>query len=251
MDLRLLQLNIYKGRLLESLENYLLKEDFDILTFQEVTGHLAGFVDLDLFDYLKKKLDLAGELSINWNAIGDKTSYFGNAILFKRKLKVGNMQQIWLKPYREVDLNSQNWPTFPWSALSLDFQVQDKRFTVVTSHLVRGRTSEDKPYKANQAKILLNSLKNLKYPYILTGDFNLNPRTQIIGSFSSLATNLTLKAGITNTLNPRTHRVKKLFPKGIAVDYIFVSEEILVKEFKLIDSYDLSDHFGLSLTFQA
>jgi endonuclease/exonuclease/phosphatase family metal-dependent hydrolase len=125
-----------------------------------------------------------------------------------------------------------------------------KIFTVVTSHLVRGRASEDKPYKANQAKILLNFLKTLKNPFILTGDFNLNPQTQIVDSFSQLAKNLILQKGITNTLNPRTHRLKELFPKGMAVDYIFVSEGIGVLDFHLVDHPDISDHLGLSLTFQ-
>lgn len=251
MDLKLLQLNIYKGMYLKNLEDFLSKENFDILTLQEVTGHKAGFVDLDLFKELKNKLDLDGELGVNWNGIGDPKSYFGNAILFKKHLMVKNRQQVWLKPFREVDLQSQNWPIFPRSALSLDFEFDGKTISVVTSHLVRGRTSQDKPYKVNQAKVLINFLKTLKNPFILTGDFNLNPQTQIVGSFSKLSKNLILQTGITNTLNPRTHRLKELFPKGLAVDYVFVSNGIKVKDFKLVDSEDLSDHYGLSLTFQA
>ncbi len=73
----------------------------------------------------------------------------------------------------------------------------------------------------------------------------------MIAIINSLARNLTTENRITNTLNPRTHQIKHLLSAGleIAVDYIFISKEIQVKEFAVIEE-DLSDHLGLKATIE-
>ena len=61
-----------------------------------------------------------------------------------------------------------------------------------------------------------------------------------------MATNLIVKNKVTNTLNPRVHYArKKLFPPGLAVDYIYISKHFKQKKFKVLKNLDLSDHFGL------
>jgi endonuclease/exonuclease/phosphatase family metal-dependent hydrolase len=45
-----------------------------------------------------------------------------------------------------------------------------------------------------------------------------------------------------------THAAKQLFPPGLGVDFAFVSKNISVTDFHLVDTPDLSDHLGLSLT---
>lgn len=245
---------------LRNLEDFLSKEDFDILCLQEVSGGLASYQKIEgrkylkgaeeTFEKIKQKFNLSGELAIMYRIKGDPSSYFGNAILYKKTLKASNKRLAWIKKYEELELSNEDWANSPRVALSLDFSFQSKLLTIVTSHLAWGPTPYDKPYKVKQADILLNYLKTLRNPFILTGDFNLIPETQIVKAFSKLARNLIVEHGITNTLNPRTHRSRILFPEGRDVDYIFASEEIKVKDFKLIDSPDLSDHFGLALTFQ-
>ncbi len=249
MVYKLLQLNIYKGFLLEKVIEFINKNRFDIVCLQEVSGGIATFGQKDCYKKLVEKLNMGSDLSVTWRYKNEPDSYFGNAIFYKRALKVKNKKIIWLKDYQEVEFGKENWAKVPRSALSLDFKLEGKIVTVVTTHLTRGPSSVDKPYKTKQANILLGYLKTLKNPFILTGDFNLNPQTQTVNSFSQLAQNLIATHKITNTLNPRTHRIKELFPKGVAVDYIFVSEGIRVVDFGLANA-DLSDHLGLSLTFE-
>ena len=245
---------------LKNLEDFLSIENFDILCLQEVSGGLASYQKLsngkyahgaiETFERLKRRFSLSGELAIMYRIKEDPSSYFGNAILYKKTLKPENKRIIWIKKYEELELSNEDWANSPRVALSLDFKLGDRKFSVITSHLAWGPTPFDKPYKARQAKILLEYLKTLKNPFILTGDFNLVPETRIVGSFSKLARNLIVEYEIKNTLNPRTHRAKEVFPKGKNVDYIFVSEGIKVSDFKLLDEEDLSDHFGLSLNFE-
>ena len=250
MNLKLLQLNIYQGKQYKILKDYLKNENFDILALQELSGGQKGYVKTDIFKDLKSYLDLDGDMVKDTNFIGDPKSYIGNGILFKKNLEVSNRQEIWMKPFRETSKNNKDWPTHPHAGLSLDFNIGGRIYTVVNVHMVWGPTPFDEDYKAKQAKILLNYMKSLKNPFIFTGDFNLVRETKIMESFAMIGQDLAYQKGITNTLNPRIHRAKGLFPKGLSVDYVFVSKEIAVKDFKLIDTPDLSDHFGLSLTFQ-
>lgn len=271
MTLKLLHLNIFQGKLIDSIIDFVESEKFDILNFQEVTGgqfsrgginqypeeinfYNASInqeaVGIDCFHKIKKGLGYRGVKAVNFNILNDKASYTGNAT-FYNGLKLVSSEIIRMKPIREyINLESIDVPALPRSALALKFDINGKQLTVINAHLAWGPTSKDESYKLEQAKILLEYVKKIKTPFLLSGDFNLDSESKVVSWFSEIAINLTLKNNITNTLNPRIHSVKKLFPKGIPVDYIFTSNDIKVRSFKLIDQIDLSDHFGLSLEFE-
>ncbi|MDQ6985641.1 MAG: hypothetical protein Q9M91_04330 [Candidatus Dojkabacteria bacterium] len=67
--------------------------------------------------------------------------------------------------------------------------------------------------------------------------------------FEELGLNLTRNYSFTNTLNPDLHRAKHLFPEGIPCDQVIVDKRIEVIDFKII-TQNISDHYGLSLTFK-
>ena len=229
MDIKLLQLNIYQGKQYEILKKYLREEDFDILSLQEIAGHNKAFVDLDIFEDLKKELNLKGEMVKTTNFPGDKESYAGNAILYKESLKTSNKAIVWMKPFEEILQENHDWSIQPRAALSLDFEISGKTITIVDAHMAWGENPYDKDYKSTQAKILLDYLGKLSSPFILTGDFNLVKETQIIRSFAQIARDLVSEKGITNTLNSNVHRIKELFPRGLAVDYVFTSSGVYEK----------------------
>ena len=136
------------------------------------------------------------------------------------------------------------------SALNLEFELDNRKFNIITTHLAWGSTPDDKEYKIIQARKLHDNLSKIENPFILTGDFNVTPDTQTVYIFNDLGKNWTTKLNVENTLNGRTHAVRQLFPPGLAVDYIFTSPGIDVKSFRLVDEVNLSDHFGLLLEFQ-
>ncbi|OGD63896.1 hypothetical protein A2160_01575 [Candidatus Beckwithbacteria bacterium RBG_13_42_9] len=252
MSLKFLQLNIYKGRLLDKIIAFLKREQFDIIQLQEVCSGRFWEQRLDLFQELKNSLpDYHGELAVSWRLKNDPDSYFGNATFVKSHIKVVSKQTLWLKPYQEFanPLNTR-YELYSRCALILDIKISNQPLVIINTHLAWGPTPYDKPFKQKQAKHLISYLRQLKKLFILAGDFNLIPETKIIKSFDKLGQNLTVENGITNTLNPKFHRVKQLFPKGLAVDYIFTHSEIRVKNFELIKE-DLSDHYGLRLKFDS
>ena len=83
------------------------------------------------------------------------------------------------------------------------------------------------------------------YPSIICGDFNLFPDTESIKILKDSFRSLVDEYKIMFT-RPKSNELS--VAKRNVVDYIFVSEEIEVKTFKVIDS-DVSDHLPLLLEF--
>lgn len=267
--MKLLQINIFQGKFIDNIIKFVNENDIDIVCMQEVTaggwshggvnyypdkgpislGANNQTINLDCFSEIKKALNYEGEIIKFISLKDDPTSYQGNAIIYKN-LKPVDRHEVWMEPYQEYDKVADARPdTQPRAALDLSFEKEGKLFDVITTHMAWGPTAEDEDYKIVQAGRLREALKHIKNPLILTGDFNVTPDTRTAKTFDDIGRNLTVESKIKNTLNSRTHGVRRIFPPGLAVDYIFTSPDIKVKSFRLVDEVDLSDHFGLLLEF--
>lgn len=239
--MKLLSLNFFKGKCLDAVLDLLQNEHFDIIQLQEVSGDLISFGGIDCFATLQERLKIPGELLITWQRTGHPKAYFGNATFYRLPLK--NRFDFRTLPDKEIDESCPS--THPRSALFLEFD----EFWAVNTHLSWGPTPLDEPYKVENAKKLVEQIKMLKKPFILSGDFNVTPDTEVIKLFEPYARNLTKEHGIANTLNAHIHRAKQLFPPGLPVDYIFTSPGIEVLHFDVLNRVNLSDHLGLTLEF--
>lgn len=246
MKIKILQLNMFKGRYIDTMLDYIKKEDFDILQLQEVAGPGASYNDIDCFKTLQNHLDLDGELATCLKMQDHENAYFGNATFYRKTFRMVRSECIWLKPYMEVN-SEVRIEDHPRCALHLEIEIKGKTVHFINCHLAWGPKPNDEEYKLNQAKILVDYVKKLNGPFVLTGDFNVTPNSQIVKWFDELGRNLVAENNITNTLNSRTHRAKEeLFPPGLAVDFIYASKDIHTHSFHVLDDLDLSDHLGLT-----
>lgn len=249
--MKLLHLNIFKGKFLDRILDFSRKNDFDFLQLQEVAGGEQSFNNSDDFERIKNDLQYRGEIVKTSNPVEPSGSYFGNATFVNPKYKILKSDIIWLKEFdpdvRNVDKSSAI--NASRAAVSLLIENDGRKFYLINGHLAWGPTPLDDEYKIIQAKILLGYIKNLQYPFVLSGDFNVLSETKTASMFEEFGINLTKKHRIESTLNPNIHFLKqKTIEEKIAVDLIFVSDEINVLNFKRIDD-DLSDHLGLFLEF--
>lgn len=249
MPLTFLQLNIEEGRFQEDIYAYVKKHDFDILHFQEVTSGEHNKRGLENFPEIKKELGYEGIQSIYWRLKEDTHTYMSNATFFKSSLKPLSSKEVFLKPFELLSREQmKDYPSHAASLLDVVFQLDSTPVHFINTHLVWGPTPEDKPYKLEQGKVLHDYIRSLREPFLLSGDFNVTPQSEIVTTLDTLAINHVVHAGITNTLNPQTHRVQSLFPKGLAVDFLYTASSLRVSDFTLVDTPNLSDHYGLSLT---
>lgn len=247
MSLQILQLNTYKATNKEALFAFLKNHTYDLLSLQEIAGGVMSPYTIDTLKTIQEITNYPADFVSSLSLVNNPTSYFGNATLYNpQKLTKKSIKTLWLKENFEIsDLSAVRIEDYPRVVLITEFEYQKKTCMLLNAHLAWGPTPDDAEYKIEQAQILENYIQTLSVPFILTGDFNVTPTTKVCGLFNSLARNLTAEFGITNTLNPRLHRVTHLFPHGLAVDFIFVSKEFVVKKFECLDSDDISDHLGL------
>jgi endonuclease/exonuclease/phosphatase family metal-dependent hydrolase len=245
----LLHLNIEEGKRQDTIIEYVKQHNFDVLMFQEVTAGEANYRGTENFPSLKAALGYDGIQSVYWRLKDDPGSYMSNATFFKPLLPPVTSKTIFLKPYRALTREEMSdYSIYSMSALDTVFTINDKNIHFINTHLVWGPTPEDKPYKLEQGKRLYEYVKSLTEPFVLSGDFNVTADSQIVKWMDELGVNHSVEHGLTNTLNPNTHRVKHLFPKGLAVDFLYTEKSIEVTDFKLVDAPDLSDHYGLQVT---
>lgn len=271
MTLKILQLNIFQGKFLNRIIEYVKEEDFDILHFQEVTGgkmsrggmynysadlklpQVTGneqVRNIDCVKIISERLNYNSDFIMTHNLQGDTSSYYGNATFFKKSLKRIDCKKILLNEYKEIDLDFNEWDKIGRGALCTQFEKEGKKFWTINTHLAWGPTPLDTDVKINQSKVLIHYINALSGSIVLTGDFNVTPQTKTARQLTSFGVSQTEKNNIKNTLNSRIHPARHLFPPGLAVDYIITSPEIKVHNFKVQKDIDLSDHLGLSLEFE-
>jgi len=257
MSISILQLNINADIKWENLLSYLEDHEYDILTFQEVAGigTKVGNINCthDTYKELQNKLQekYAGELVITDYVSSSENAYFGNAIFYKKTFNLIDKHVKFMKQNTQpFPSDAKGFENYGRAVLHLTLEKDNQSLSVLTTHFAWAKTSNEEPHQTQQGEILFQYMQTVSHPFVLTGDFNLTPEQPVIKKLSTLARNLTSQNNISNTLNPRIHYAQHLFPKGLAIDYIFVTPDIRVKEMKVIEDLDLSDHLAVEATVE-
>lgn len=255
MKLSFLQLNIFAGMYWENLSAFLEKNDFDVINFQEVAGKhtRVGVVDTrhDCYEELQTLLQdrYQSTFVLTDRFTSSPDAYTGNATFYKKQCNLIHKDIVWLhKNDTPFPSDATSYEDNGKAVLHTRLSLHDQHFSILNTHGAWAKDATEHTHQMEQGERIIEYLKSIDQPYILSGDFNLNPQQPTIQKLNTLARNVTTEHHITNTLNPRTHYAKKLFPSGIAVDYIFVSSDIQVKSFTVVEE-DISDHFGLTAEF--
>lgn len=258
MQIKLLQLNINAGSFFHSFENFLKTHEFDILCLQELAGvnTRCGNINctVDCYEKLSSLLSSThkGELAIAERFTSDPAdSYLGNAIFYRKEFTLLEKNIVWLYKKDTPFLSEMNhFEEQSRNVLHLNLSYQEKNWQVVTTHLAWAKTPEEYPHQTAQNKILLEKVSTLTTPWIVTGDFNLLPNQPTVSKLESMGKNLTKDYGVNNTLDSVNHRSWERIKPGFPVDYIFVSPDIKVADFKALSDVHFSDHIGLMTTLE-
>jgi len=225
--LKVIQVNIYKGKYLDALIEFLKKEDADFVTMQEVTaGAMGNHQDKKavLFEIIRDSLGMHGVFHNDVRLASDLESLHGNAVL--SKYPIVESDQIILKefrPFTDKEFNNPEFfPDFPRSIVDASVDFNGKLLHVLSVHGAWTAPPTDTPDALRQAELIAKHLKSLKSPFLLGGDMNTTSDMQVIKIIETAAVNLLQGSGITYTTHPTMH---KIAPRKLAVDYIFASKE--------------------------
>ncbi len=240
MQFKVLSWNIWGGYFIDlpGVVKLLQKEKPDIIGLQEVKENgvnqakqIADKLGLNLHDFRAFTTDR------------HKSVYsLGNSIL--AKFPITKKESIFLT---DLSYYKQNWETEPRGLVKTSINIKGKVLTILTLHLAYSKDFQPSEMRKKQLNTLLKHLTSKAT--ILMGDFNSLPNSAEIKLIEKKLKNSDPKAKEkTWKARSRENPKVKLNPK-YRIDYIFVSPDIKVSDFKVIKDYS-SDHFPIMATIQ-
>lgn len=246
MKIKFIQINIYMGKYLRDLINFLNHEKPDIVTMEEVsTNKFNLWVDqtISLFDTICRETGLRGVYEPAAVLRDNPSSTLGNAVI--SRFDTVEKESIVLKKFRPMTIEEYRNPEFAHlfpkeekHLLDSCLSIERKNVHVMSWHGAWVMNAADSPESIRQAEIVASHLKIIKEPFVLGGDLNVGPETKTVGIINKAANNLMTGSGIVQTTHPTVH---KIAPKGYLIDYIFASSDFKAKSLK-VPKVVVSDH---------
>jgi endonuclease/exonuclease/phosphatase family metal-dependent hydrolase len=263
MKLSIIFLNTYNARYKDEFFEFLDKNRPDIFCFKEIYSGLESAVTSSgsmVDQYYQMRLKLGEEYygyhnvrQEDWpNSTYKKHNPWGNAIFVKKGISVCSYFEEYVLGYRNSADQSNLSKTLPVGAQSVTVLVNNKLFSITNFHgyyagvgVGKGDTAE----RLIQSKNLLEHLDKLPGQKILGGDFNLDPNTKSIQILEEKGLdNLIKKYNIESTRTLKYPEEKRF--KNPFADYVFVEDDITVKDFSVDTSFLGSDHAPLFLEIE-
>ena len=235
--IKFIQINIFKGKYLDSLIAFLAQEDADFVAMQEVTTrgfNLTADKGTNLFEELKARLGMEGVYHGDLKLRDDPQSTFGNAVFSKHKIL--NKNVIVLKTFEPVTLEelegesaAEIRPLISRHLLASRVELFGREIEIMSWHGAWTAPPIDTAETLRQARLVANYLNSLRVPFILGGDLNNTPDSKTVGMVNKVANNLMLGSNVVQTTHPRFH---KIAPRGYLIDYVFVSPDFRLVSIK-------------------
>ncbi len=264
--MKLITLNIWGGQVYKPLIEFIKEqsETVDIFCFQEVFksernifhNNMRTNIYSDIVKILKDYNSYYAPM-FQGHDTKEKVDFellFGQATFVRKSIKVlsegdifvyGSYGQEYTKPVR-----SGGFMDFPRNMHFVNIENpsvrsgQVKKETLIAN--LHGfwipNSKEDTPERLEQSDKIIKFLNSYKHRKILCGDFNLNPNTKSMFKLEEGMINLIKKHNVKSTRSNLHTRKDKY------ADYILVSKDVEVKDFKVLTN-EVSDHLPLFLEF--
>jgi len=246
--MRLITLNIWGGMIYDPLINFLKEraKNVDIFCFQEVFNNPPGVPSrvqtkkipiLNIYSDLKELLPEFND-HIHPTQEGEESL----AMFIKNTLPIDIVGEIFVYRWKNA-MEGNDASTYGINIEYFQTHQGDKKYTVCNLHgHWTPQYKGDNPARIEQSKNIKKFLDEIDGKKILCGDFNVAPETKSMDILEGSMKNLIKENGVTST---RSH----YYPGEIKfADYILVSPDIQVKEFKVLQDV-VSDHLPLYLEF--
>lgn len=249
MQVKVLTLNIWEGKVLDNAIDFLKKEDADFILLQEVYNSENENLEkrFRLFSELKKALP--SYENVFGLAFTDTTNNLdvdsGNAIFSKYKIITSDVT-FFDEPYRRFNQQEQtDFSRDPQTILHAVVDVQGNKFNVFSVHGVWGKDGNDTERRLNMGDVIAQSIKD-RPNVILGGDFNLSANTQTVKKIEEYVTSV-FGTTLTTTFNMKYK--KNPGYATAAVDMVFLSSNFKVVSKECLE-IDVSDHLPLRVVFE-
>lgn len=254
--MKVMSLNVWGGRVFEPLKKFLVdySKEVGVFCFQEMFNSTDKIreshkIRTHLFDELSDLLqDFQGYFAPALKGFDiegpvDFDLEFGLAIFVKKSVKVTDQGDIFVYGKRfQGNVIVDDYIAIPRNLEYVKFELGGEKVTVATLHGIWTPTKSDTESRIEQSKITKKFLDSCEGKKILCGDFNLSPNTESVAILEKSLKNLIKENNIPTT------RSKLYTGKEKFADYMMVSPEVKIKDFKVLQD-PVSDHLPLLLEF--
>lgn len=239
---KLLQANIWGGRLANQLTDFLQAESADIVCLQEVVSTKGDALIFTTLEQMQEEagFDHAFSSPVFDFSLMQKKASFGNAILSRQPFTRTETIFTRLEHKEDFDFDLHDYNIRNFQHATIDVDGKPLHLLNHHGHHVRQHKNGDEE-TMRQCKIIADYIAELDGPIILTGDFNLAPHSESLEQINRLLNNLSAEHRLPTTRTPLTNKTE-------VCDYIFVSKEVKVNDFRASDEI-ISDHKALILDF--
>ena len=239
--MKIITLNTWSGRVYEPLITFFKNHaDIDVFCLQEIHHESEGKEKM----FMDDAFNLFNDIRI---ALPDHIGYFhpnlqdhwGTAMFVKKDIK-HNLHNIYRIHHHNV-LDEMNDDNYPRHMMHMVVEKNGESFSILNMHGINGAGKIDTADRIQQFSAVASLMKTIGDNCVLCGDFNLLMETESM--------NILSKTGFQNLIKDRNiQSTRTAFYKkdNKLADYIFVSPNIAVKDFKVL-SEEVSDHAALYL----
>lgn len=238
--MKILQLNVWTGRIKGALLEFLNSNDFDVICMQEAVWIKDKQKELENFfvtvDQIKETSGLKHESrSSNWGMrifSEDNIMEQGNVILSKSEIAEEHNDLV----HNEYGI-VESVQDFYEHAYTLQVAKLKNGLNVVNHHGYWKPTPMGDETTVKVMRKVANIVKSLDGPIVMCGDFNIIHEAPAMRELDFLR-DLTYEYGVDNTLSGLK------FNRKVACDHILVNDAVKVKRFRVLDDI-VSDHKAL------
>lgn len=252
LKMKLLSLNIWGGQVHQSLIEFIKEQskEIDVFCFQEVINGKRGEGSTVLLNAPNAVIDIYSQIQ---EILPQFQGYFysaqgkdGIAIFIKKNIVVKKEGDFFVYRFKN-SMEEGKANTLGRNLCYLQFLDNGKEYTIANLHGIWDpRGKGDTPERLDQSRKIMDFLNSQSDAKIFCGDLNLLPDTQSIAIIEKDMINLVKDFKITST---RTKLYDKFLNNNDQfADYIFVSKDVKVLNFKVLTN-EVSDHLPLFLEF--
>lgn len=247
--MKLIQLNIWQGRLLGQALKFLEREQPDFVCLQEVYSAPSR---PDLFDVFRHfgtleaikaalpNYDCYFSPTYDVRVLGETVRY-GNAILSKFPLR--DQETFFISGEHKTIETFQQINVRNLQRVRVEFD-ENRSFSLINHQGFWDANPLGNEQSVEKMRHVAGIVGETERPIIFCGDLNISPASPALRVFDKLKLrNLTVERGVTTTLSS-VHRAGV----GVVCDYIFSSPEIAVRDFGVSEEL-ISDHKAMGIEF--
>ena len=235
--LSILQWNVWYLEDIKNIAVFLKENKADIICLQELT---IGF---DKQDHIHTPEYIAKELGYNVRykeiTFADKSVKLANAIFSKHELS--DTRTVWINQ----EQGSGSYDDENRAYVETKVTVDGKELTIGTVHMSYTHAFEPSDRKLQETDALVEAIKNNDKDFVLTGDFNAQPDSEVIKRIETHVKNLGPDYDQkTWTTKPFSYNGFEASTLDWRLDYAFGSSDIAVTSSKVLQT-EFSDHLPI------